>query len=56
MIDRLQAWLQKPMIERSGQEELIGCLVILLFLILIGLIGWLVDIAEQRWRRRKEDK
>lgn len=56
MIDRLQAFLQKPMVERSGLEEFVGCLIILLVLALIGLIGWLVDVAEQKWRRRKEEK
>lgn len=50
-IEKIKDWLQKPIIERSHGEELLGCLVIAVILGLIWLIGELV----YRWEDSQND-
>lgn len=44
----LQEYLQKPMIEQTWQEELLGCLIIFGALALIWLIGEIIYRIERR--------
>lgn len=49
-IEKIKDWLQKPIIERSHGEELLGCLVIAVILGIIWLIGELV----YRWEEHRD--
>lgn len=48
-IEKIRAYLQRPMIEQSAGEEALGCLMILLIGCLIWWIGELID----RWEGRR---
>lgn len=52
MINHIQQIIQKPMIERTPQEEAIGILIILLYILLVWAVGEIVYIIEQRKGRK----
>lgn len=52
MIEKIQDYLSRPMIEWSHTEELIGCLVILLYILFMWAVGEIVYIIEQRKGRK----
>lgn len=45
-------WINKPMIEQTWQEELLGCLIIFGVIALIWLIGEIVYRIETRIRNK----
>ena len=52
MIKHIQQIIQKPMIERTPQDEAIGVLVILLCILIVWAVGEIVYIIEQRKGRK----
>lgn len=48
-IEKIRAWLQRPMAEQGPREELLGCLVI------AGVLGviWLIGEIIHRWEDRE---
>lgn len=48
MINHIQQIIQKPMIERTPQDEVIGVLIILLCILIVWAVGEIVYQIEKR--------
>lgn len=48
-IEKIRAWIQRPMMEKEPGDELLGCLVI------AGVLGliWLIGEIIYRWEGRR---